>query len=260
VTTQKAVVTGASSGIGKATAVLLAEQGFDLAVAYRTDLKGARATADLVTERGASAHVFPLDLSDPARAATAVDQAAEAIGGIDVLVNSAGSNHRSPFVDLTLQDWERILTIDLTGQFAISQTAARRMIEQGRGGRIIHVSSVHELIPIRDGAAYCAAKGGLGLLTRVMALELAEHGITVNSVCPGETATPMNGVPEDVDAADLARPGIPLGRPGRPGEIAAFIAYLAQPGSAYTTGASHVIDGGLTLMSAIPNQEDAGRL
>jgi NAD(P)-dependent dehydrogenase (short-subunit alcohol dehydrogenase family) len=128
------------------------------------------------------------------------------------------------------------------------------MISQGRGGRIVNVTSVHEHVPLRGSAAYCAAKGGLGMLTKVMALELAEHGITVNSVAPGEIATPMTGN-ADVDPSRVRRPGIPMGRPGHAREIAAVVAFLASPSASYVTGASLVADGGLLLMAAIANQD-----
>jgi NAD(P)-dependent dehydrogenase (short-subunit alcohol dehydrogenase family) len=128
------------------------------------------------------------------------------------------------------------------------------MISQGRGGRIVNVTSVHEHVPLRGSAAYCAAKGGLGMLTKVMALELAEHEITVNSVAPGEIATPMTGN-DDVDPRRVPRPAIPMGRPGDAREIAAVIAFLASPDASYLTGASLVVDGGLLLMAAIGNQD-----
>jgi NAD(P)-dependent dehydrogenase (short-subunit alcohol dehydrogenase family) len=257
---RRAIVTGASSGIGKAAAAELAERGFDVAIGYRTDATGATHTADLVAAAGGRAYTFVLDLADPDGAAQAVERAIDVLGGVDVLVNNAGVNHRSTFVAEALSDWNRILTVDLTAPFSVAQAVAKRMISQGTGGRIIHVSSVHELIPIRDGAAYCAAKAGLGMLNKVMALELAAHGITVNSVCPGETATPMNGVTDGRDAATIARPGIPVGRPARPEEVAGLIGHLTEPVGDYITGTSHVIDGGLALMSAILNQADAGRL
>jgi NAD(P)-dependent dehydrogenase (short-subunit alcohol dehydrogenase family) len=127
------------------------------------------------------------------------------------------------------------------------------MVEAAHGGRIINVTSVHEHVPLKNSSAYCAAKGGLGLLTKVMALELAEHGITVNSVAPGEIATPMTGN-EDVDPATEDRPGIPLGRPGSAWEIANAITWLASEESSYATGQSFVVDGGLLLMAAVANQ------
>jgi NAD(P)-dependent dehydrogenase (short-subunit alcohol dehydrogenase family) len=124
------------------------------------------------------------------------------------------------------------------------------MVEQGRGGRIVNVTSVHEHVPLRGSSAYTSAKHGLGGLTKQMALELAGHGILVNAVAPGEIATPMTGN-EDVDPTGVERPGIPLRRPGSAHEIASLVAWLASPGAAYTTGSSFVVDGGLLLMAAI---------
>lgn len=253
-----ALVTGASSGIGAATAIALAERGYDVGVGYRGDVQGALSTAAAVRRSGGCAPTFRLDLGDPAGAAAVVEHAAATLGGLDVFVNNAGVNRRADFLDETLADWDRVLTVDLTGPFACAQAAARVMVAGRRGGRIVNVTSVHELVPIRGGSAYCAAKAGLGLLTKVMAVELAAYGITVNAVSPGETATAMNGVAEHVDAATIARPAIPVGRPGRAREVAATIVHLADPESAYTTGVSITVDGGLTLTSALANQEYAG--
>jgi NAD(P)-dependent dehydrogenase (short-subunit alcohol dehydrogenase family) len=127
------------------------------------------------------------------------------------------------------------------------------MVEAGRGGRIVNITSVHEHIPLRGSAAYCAAKGGLGLLTKVMALELAEHGITVNAVAPGEISTPMTGQ-EDVDPTTQKRPGVPLGRPGDAREVAGLVVFLASDQASYTTGASYPIDGGMLIMAAEANR------
>jgi NAD(P)-dependent dehydrogenase (short-subunit alcohol dehydrogenase family) len=132
------------------------------------------------------------------------------------------------------------------------------MVAAGRGGRIVNVTSVHEHVPLEGAAPYCAAKGGLGMLTKVLALELARHGITVNSVAPGEIATPMTGN-EDVDPATQDRPGIPAGRPGDAREVAALIAHLCGPEAAYVTGSSFVIDGGLLLMAAQQDRSAPGR-
>ncbi len=179
-----------------------------------------------------------------------IDDLAEALGGIDVLVNNAGRGGRAAFLEQTLADFEAELAVNLTGAFVCAQAAARRMVAAGRGGRIVNVTSVHEHVPLPDSSAYCATKGGLGLLTKCMALELAEHGITVNAVAPGEIATPMTGA-HDVDPHGEDRPGIPLGRPGDAHEIAATIAHLASAEASYTTGASFVVDGGLLLMAAV---------
>jgi NAD(P)-dependent dehydrogenase (short-subunit alcohol dehydrogenase family) len=257
---RRVIVTGASSGIGKATAILLARQGFDVGVGYRSNEAGAASVAAEIAAAGRLAVPFPVDYAEPAAAAEAIDGAAEALGGLDAFVNNAGINRRAGFLDETLDDWQRLLTVDLTGPFACAQAAARRMVAAGNGGRIVNVSSVHDQIPIDGGAAYCSAKGGLLMLTKVMALELARHGIAVNAVSPGETATPMNNVPDGVDAADINRPMIPVGRPGRAEEVAALIAHLVAGDAGYVTGVSLPIDGGLLLMSAIPNQADAGKV
>ncbi|GAA3849602.1 SDR family oxidoreductase [Saccharothrix violaceirubra] len=258
-TRRRAVVTGASSGIGRATAVVLAREGFDVAIGYRVDADAAGRTAAEVGDAGGRAVTFTLDHTDPGGAASAVDRAADELGGVDVFVNNAGVNRRAAFLDETLDGWTRLLAVDLTGPFACAQAMARRLVAQGTGGRIVNVTSVHERIPIDGGSAYCAAKGGLLMLTRVMALELAPYGITVNAVAPGETATPMNGVPEHLDAGEIDRPMIPVGRPGRAAEVAALVGHLASEAAAYITGSTLHIDGGLALMGAIPNQAYAGR-
>ena len=249
-----AVVTGSDSGIGRAAAVALADDGFDVGVTWHSDEAGANGTATLVSQRGRRAETRRLDLTALPEAADRIDELAEALGGIDVLVNCAGAGASAPFVDSDWDDWRTVLDIDLSGAFLCSQRAARRMIARGRGGRIINVTSVHEHVPLRGSSAYCAAKGGLGMLTKVMALELAEHGITVNWVAPGEIATPMTGN-EDADPSEIPRPAIPIGRPGDAREVAAVIAFLASPGASYVTGASFVAEGGLLLMAAIGNQD-----
>ena len=249
-----AIVTGSDSGIGRATAVALAEDGFDVGVTWHSDEEGAEGTAREVSKRGRRVQTRRLDLTALPEAADQIDDLCEALGGIDVLVNCAGAGASTPFVEAEWDAWRSVLDVDLNGAFLCSQRAARRMLAQGHGGRIVNVTSVHEHVPLRGSAAYCAAKGGLGMLTKVMALELAEHGITVNSVAPGEIATPMTGN-ENVDPSRVRRPGIPMGRPGSAREIAAVVAFLASPGASYVTGASLVADGGLLLMAAIGNQD-----
>jgi NAD(P)-dependent dehydrogenase (short-subunit alcohol dehydrogenase family) len=248
-----AIVTGADSGIGKATAVALAERGFDVGITWRSDEEGIRDTARQVEGHGRRAEVLQVDLADVGQGATAVAELADALGGVDVLVNNAGTGTSTPFVEMELDEWQYVVDVDLTAAFRASQEAARRMIEAGRGGRIVNVTSVHEHVPLEGAAPYVAAKHGLGGLTKVMALELAEHGITVNAVAPGEIATPMTGN-EDVDPRSVERPGIPAGRPGDAREIAAAIAFVASPEASYMTGESLVVDGGMLLMPAMANQ------
>jgi NAD(P)-dependent dehydrogenase (short-subunit alcohol dehydrogenase family) len=251
-----AIVTGSDSGIGEATAIALAEAGCDVGVTWHQDEGGAAETVAAVRAAGRKAATARLDLTRLDEVAGVVDGLAAELGGLDVLVNNAGTGIPAPFLDQTLEDWQRVLDTDLTGAFLCAQAAARRMVAAGRGGRIVNVTSVHEHVPLEGAAAYCAAKGGLGLLTKVMALELAGHGITVNSVAPGEIATAMTGN-EDTDPRTVERPGIPLGRPGHAREIAAAIAWLASEEASYATGASFVVDGGLLLMAAKANADTA---
>jgi NAD(P)-dependent dehydrogenase (short-subunit alcohol dehydrogenase family) len=244
-----AIVTAGDSGIGKATAVALAGAGMDVGLTWRSDEAGAEDTAREVRAAGRRAEVRHLDLTDPASGAAVVDDLAEALGGLDVFVNNAAMGTSAAFLELALEDWRQVLDVDLTGAFVCAQAAARRMVAAGRGGRIVNVTSVHEHIPLDGSAAYVTAKGGLGLLTKQMALELGQHGITVNAVAPGQIATPMTDM-EDVDPATVERPNIPLGRPGDAREIAALIAFLASPGAAYATGSSFVMDGGMLQIAA----------
>jgi NAD(P)-dependent dehydrogenase (short-subunit alcohol dehydrogenase family) len=247
-----AIVTGSDSGIGKATAVALAERGYDLGITWHEDDEGARETACEVESHGRRAEVRRLDLSRLPDAADVIDELVDRLGGVDVFVNNSGTSRQAPVLELAYEDWLRTLDVDLNGAFLCAQRAARHMVAQGRGGRIVNVTSVHEHVPLPKSAAYVTAKHGLGGLTKQMAFELAEHGITVNAIAPGEIATPMTDQ-EDVDPRTQDRDGVPAGRPGDAREVAAMVAYLATPEAAYVTGASLVIDGGLLLMAAARN-------
>src|SRR5204863_6371101 len=229
-----AIVTGSDSGIGKATAVALAERGFDVGITWHEDEPGARETAREVQAKGTRAEVRRLNLSDLPSVQSVVGELADALGRVDVLVNNAGTGASTPFLEMELDEWRHVIDVDLTGAYLAAQEGARRMVAQGDGGRIVNVTSVHEHVPLAGSSAYCAAKGGLGLLTKTMALELAEHGITVNAVAPGEIATPMTGM-HDQDPHEVERPSIPLGPPGDAREIASWIAFLAPPASHYAT-------------------------
>jgi NAD(P)-dependent dehydrogenase (short-subunit alcohol dehydrogenase family) len=245
-----AIVTASDSGIGQETAKELAENGFDVGITYHKDEAGAQETLTVVEGVGRRGEVRQLDLTNLPRAADVIDELADALGGVDVLVNNAGTNDPTgEFLKLSYEEWQTVLDTNLSGAFLCAQRAARRMVDGGNGGRIINVTSVHEYIPRVGASAYCASKGGLGLLTKVMAMELAPFGITVNAIAPGEISTPMTG-DEDTDPYTIERPNLPLGRPGHAREIAAFIAFLASERASYATGSSFVVDGGLMLMAA----------
>jgi NAD(P)-dependent dehydrogenase (short-subunit alcohol dehydrogenase family) len=248
-----AIVTGSDSGIGKATAIRLARDGFDVGVTWHTDEPGAADTARQVEEQGRRAVVSQLDVTRFEEAASTIARLASELGGLDVLVNNAGGGAGHPFLEYPLDEFRKVIDLNLTGAFVCARQAARIMVDNGTPGRIINVTSVHEHIPLPKAAAYCAAKGGLGLLTKTMALELGDHGITVNAVAPGEIATEMTEA-EDVDPGTLERPALPAGRPGHAEEIAAAVSFLASPDARYATGASFVVDGGLTLTAAKYNQ------
>jgi hypothetical protein len=244
---RRAIVTASDSGIGKATAVALAEQGLDVGITWHSDEDGAQATADEVRAHGRQAYVERLDTSDVPGCAAVVDSLADQLGGLDVFVNNAGTGDSTLLVDLAWEDWRHVVTVDLDGAFLCLQRAARHMLAGGRGGRLIAVTSVHEHQPRVGSGAYDAAKHGLGGLMKTFAIELGRFGITANCVAPGEIATPMTGQ-EDEDPHGTARPGVPLNRPGDAREIAAVVAFLASPASSYVTGASWPVDGGMLQM------------
>ena len=248
-----AIVTGADSGIGRATAQLLATEGFDVGITYHTDEKGARATSEDVERRGQQAYVAHQDLASE-DAAAAVEDLAGRLGSLGVLVSCGGTGVAEPAASMDLTTWRRVLATDLDGAFLCAQAAARIMADQGRGGRIVNVTSVHEHVPRVGASAYCVAKAGLGMLTKVLALELSAQGILVNSVAPGEIATDITDAATE-DAFSIDRPGNPLGRAGHVNEVASVIAFLASPRSSYVTGSSFTVDGGLTLMAAHGHDE-----
>jgi NAD(P)-dependent dehydrogenase (short-subunit alcohol dehydrogenase family) len=242
-----AIVTGSDSGIGRATAVALAQAGMDVGITWHSDESGAEKTADEVRSHGRRAVVARLDTTELPHCGDAIDSLADDLDGVDVFVNNAGTGATVPLLDLEYEQWRQIVAADLDGAFVCIQRAARRMVDARRGGRIIAVTSVHEHQPKWGSSAYDAAKHGLGGLIKTVAIELADHEITANCVAPGAIATPMSGL-TDVDPRGIHRPGIPLGRPGDAREIAAVIAFLASPASSYVTGASWVVDGGMLQM------------
>jgi NAD(P)-dependent dehydrogenase (short-subunit alcohol dehydrogenase family) len=247
-----AIVTGGNSGIGRATAVLLAERGHDVGLTWHDREEQAHEAAAECASHGVRTAVRGMDLEADVEQSAAVDELAEELGGVDVFVNNAGGGHAGPVLDLGLDLWRATLDLGLTGAFLCLQRAGRRMVGQGRGGRLIAITSIHEHLPLRDSAGYCAAKGGLGMLIKCLALELGPHGITANAVAPGEIATKMTGQ-EDEDPREQER-DLPVPRPGHAREIAGMVGFLASPEGAYTTGQSLIVDGGMYLMGPLANR------
>jgi NAD(P)-dependent dehydrogenase (short-subunit alcohol dehydrogenase family) len=170
-----AIVTGGNSGIGRATAAMLAERGHDIGFTWHGDEEQAREATGEIGALGVRTASRRMDLEADVTAASAVAELADELGGVDVFVNNAGGAHEAPVLEMTLDDWRKTLDLDLTGAFLCLQHAGRRMVEQGRGGRLVAITSIHEHLPLRGSAAYAAAKGGLGMLVKALALELGPH-------------------------------------------------------------------------------------
>ena len=244
---RRAIVTAADSGIGRATAVALAETGLDIGITWHSDQAGADETAAQVRAAGVKAEVIRLDTSALDSCGDVIDELAGRLGGVDVFVNNAGTGSAALALEMTAGQWRQVVATDLDGAFLCIQRAARHMVAAGNGGRIIAVTSVHEHQPRVGSAAYDAAKHGLGGLMKTLALELGQYQVTANCVAPGEIATPMTDQ-EDQDPHQVRRPGVPLGRPGDAREIASVITFLASPQASYVTGASWAVDGGMLQM------------
>ncbi|HEY3366588.1 MAG TPA: SDR family NAD(P)-dependent oxidoreductase [Symbiobacteriaceae bacterium] len=243
-----ALVTGGGAGIGRAIALALAGAGADVAV-----LDIARPAAEAVAEEiralGRRASVLVASVADPAQAQAAVDQTVAELGAIDVLVNNAGwARPTASALDIPEAQWDQLMAINLKGPFLMAKAALPHMVSRGQGGRIINIASLAgRSTSVLMGADYTASKAGLLGLTRHLAREFAAKGITVNAVCPGTTDTGFiqSSGPEVLAATAKA---IPMGRLGRPDEIAAAVVFLASPGASYMTGASVDVNGGLLMM------------
>jgi glucose 1-dehydrogenase len=243
-----ALVTGAGSGIGKAIAIRFAREGANVVVNTHP---GGRHTGPGVlagiSEHNPDALIVPANVSNRIEVETLISETIQRFGRLDIAVNNAGIQTQKPFLEVTDEEWNKVISVNLYGSFLVSQMAARQMVKQGQGGKLIFISSVHEDIPFVGYTAYCASKGGIRMLMRNLAMELAQHRINVNNIAPGAIATPINeDVLEDPTEKKNAVGEIPWGRFGRPEEVASVALFLASADSEYVTGSTYYVDGGLT--------------
>ena len=241
-----AIVTGGNTGIGKAVVLALAEQGASVVIDY---VSNEQATEDLerkITDLGEVATAVEADVSKVEDLQRMIDTAVSAYGRLDIMVNNAGIETRTSVLDTTEDQYEKVLAINLKSAFFGTQLAAKQMIAQGQGGRIINMTSVHEDWPMAGNTAYCLSKGGMRMLTRTAGVELGPHNICVVGVGPGAVDTPINAQTVANPAALAAlNKSIPLGRLAEPGEIASVVGFLAGPGAGYVTGTTIFVDGGI---------------
>ncbi|MHB8145742.1 MAG: SDR family NAD(P)-dependent oxidoreductase [Vulcanimicrobiaceae bacterium] len=241
-----AVVTGGDTGIGAAIVRALAAQDTNVIVDYVGSDAPAMALQSELTQAGKHVAAFEANVSDPTDASKLIDYAVSTYGGVDILINNAGIEARYPFVDTPDDVWQREIAVNLGGPFFCSRAAAKQMIAQGRGGRIVNISSIHEDVTAPTNAPYCAAKGGVRMLMRTIAVELAPYNITVNNVAPGAVDTPMDAATKASSKLDdelLSE--IPLHRWGEPDEIAGLVTWLCSEAASYITGTTVFIDGGM---------------
>jgi glucose 1-dehydrogenase len=252
---QRALVTGANSGIGKAIAIALGEAGAKVAVNYISNETAAQEVVAQIKASGSEALAIRTDVSDESQVQTMFQQVIEAWGSLDILVANAGLQRDAPFVDMTLSQWQKVLDVNLTGQFLCCREAAREFIRRGvvpelscAAGKIICISSVHEVIPWSGHVNYAASKGGVMLMMESIAQELAGEKIRVNSIAPGAVKTPINSSAWETPEAEAELLKlIPYQRVGDPEDIAKAAVWLASDDSDYITGTSLFVDGGMTL-------------
>ncbi|MEA2597672.1 MAG: glucose 1-dehydrogenase [Thermomicrobiales bacterium] len=243
-----ALVTGSDSGIGREIARCFAAAGADVTVTYHTDRDGAEETAANVRAQGRRATVARVDVGVPEEVERLFAAHDEAFGRIDILVNNAGFGIHGEVAEMPFDSWERVIRTNLHGPFLCSQQAARRMLARGEGGRMIHITSVHEEACWTGASSYCASKAGLRNLMRTLAIELGPHGITSNGIAPGMILTPMNKqAAEDPDYLREAEAQIVVRRVGQPNDIAQMALFLASDAASYCTGATYYVDGGWML-------------
>ncbi|HEX6459498.1 MAG TPA: glucose 1-dehydrogenase [Thermoleophilaceae bacterium] len=246
---RRALITGSATGIGRATAERLAADGAAVVINYVGPPDQAGEVVKEISDAGGRAVAIAADVSNEEQVVSMFERATDELGGpVDLLVNNAGVEKPFKLVDMPLDEWNKVIAVNLTGAFLCTREAARGMEKAGITGAIINVSSVHEVIPWREFSHYCASKGGMKLFTQTVARELAPQGIRVLNIAPGAILTPINQdlIDDPKKRADVEAE-IPLGRTGKPEEIAAAISWLAGPEAEYVVGSTLFVDGGMTL-------------
>lgn len=253
---QHALVTGASPGIGQATAIELARAGADVSVNYHGSPDGAADTVAEIERLGRRAVAIPADVSPEDQVVSMFDEAERVLGAVDIVVSNAGLQKDAPIGEMTLKDWNTVISVNLTGAFLVGREAVRRFRAKGHLpdvsralGKLVFDSSVHQIIPWGFHANYAASKGGLTMLMQSIAQEVAAEKIRVNSVAPGAVATRINAEERDAGEADMLKL-IPYGRIGDPADIGRMVAFIVSDAADYVTGQTIVVDGGMTLHPA----------
>ncbi len=242
-----ALVTGSSQGIGRAIAIRFAQEGADVVINYNRGVQGAEEALAEIEAIGRRGLIVQADLGKVADIRRLVNTAVEKFGRLDVLVNNAGLETHAPFWDVTEEDYDKVLNVNLKGVFFASQEFVRHLRQKERPGKIVNISSVHEELPFPNFTAYCASKGGVKMMTRNLAVELGSLGINVNNIAPGAIETPINSKLLN-DSAKLGAllSQIPLRRLGQTADVASVAVFLASDDADYVTGSTYYVDGGLT--------------
>lgn len=245
-----AIVTGAATGIGQGIAIRFAKEGAAVVVDYVGKPGTPNRTEEAIKAAGGRTIAVEADVSNPQQVQNLIDSTVREFGKLDIVVNNAGIEKKFAFVDYPVDEARKILDVNLIGPFLMAQAAAKQMIKQGKGGRIINISSVHEDLPMPTNSVYCASKGGLRMLARTIAVELAKYNITVNNIGPGAIYTPIDADIEAKPELEKALMGeIPLNRWGQPADVAGLAVYLASDEASYVTGSTYFVDGGMLRQS-----------
>jgi glucose 1-dehydrogenase len=243
---RSALVTGSSQGIGEAVAIRLAEEGADVIVNYHTHPEEADLVVQRIRALGRRSVAFQADLSNLKEVQTLLQQSVRELGKLDILVNNAGVEKHADFWDVSEADYDLVMNVNLKGVFFVTQGFVRHLMENKRAGKVINMSSVHEELPFPHFAPYCMSKGGMRMMTRDLAIELAPYGITINSIAPGAIETPINTkLLHDPAKLNALLGNIPLKRLGKPQDVAGVAAFLASADADYLTGTTVFVDGGL---------------